>query len=178
MAHQKVFWTKFLGVVLTAISIVPNSPSHAQTALKPKPSQTPLDLEILRNPKGVTTADTISQNQLSLPSLWWAKENSENKLFDNWIAYPASKQEPARVDLIVNQQIWSLLDYLERYEFVNRLGSTARNYGYNVRVFNYQQELLGTYTCNFAADNPRCSIDMNAQNRFGLQRSEDSATGF
>jgi len=36
---------------------------------------------------GVRTADTISQSELTIPSLWWAKEQF-GKLFDNWLAYP------------------------------------------------------------------------------------------
>ncbi|NJL62484.1 MAG: hypothetical protein HC903_12470 [Methylacidiphilales bacterium] len=145
--------------------------ADAEAAMEIKPSQAPLDLEKLKNPKGVTTADTIDLAKLTVPSLWWAKENSENKLLDNWIAYPATPGEPSRVDLIVNQQIWTLLDYLERYEFVNRVGSDARNYGYNLRVFNYQQEFLGSYTCNFAVEKSACDINMNNQNQLGMPRS-------
>jgi hypothetical protein len=95
--------------------------------------------------------------------LWWAKDSSENKLLDNWIAYPGTKNEAGRVDLIVNQQIWSLLDYLERYNFINRLGSTARRDSYNIRVFNYQKELLGTYTCHFNSSPSNCNIQLNTQ---------------
>jgi hypothetical protein len=145
--------------------------ADAETSLEIKASQAPLDLEKLKKPKGVITADTIDLAKLTVPSLWWAKENSENKLLDNWIAYPGTPGEPARVDLIVNQQIWTLLDYLERYEFVNRVGSDTRNYGYNLRVFNYQQELLGSYTCNFAAEKSACNIEMNSQNQLGIPRS-------
>ncbi|MCG4880622.1 hypothetical protein L0P06_11165, partial [Amedibacillus dolichus] len=79
------------------------------------------------------------------PSIWWAKEQFGGKLLDNWLAYPAKEKSVARIDLIVNRQIWSLLDYVERYEFVNNFCNVARDYGYNVRVFNYQQELLATY---------------------------------
>jgi hypothetical protein len=71
----------------------------------------------------------------------------------------------------VNQQIWSLLDYLERYDFVNRLGSVVRNHGYNVRVFNYQQERLATYTCNLNVNPALCRIEINSQGKFGLGRS-------
>ncbi|NDJ22446.1 hypothetical protein GS682_12535 [Nostoc sp. B(2019)] len=148
------------------------SPSLAQKTPVPSPSSAPLQLDLLTKPKDyVITANTINLEKIATPSLWWAKENSENKLLDNWIAYPASAKEPARADLIVNQQIWSLLDYLERYDFVNRLGSVARKDGYNVRVFNYQQELLATYTCNFNTSPALCSIQMNAQNKLGLLRS-------
>ncbi len=170
---RKKIITLFLGISATTITFLINKPLHAQLQAYVTPSQAPLELELLTKPHGnVVTANTISQSELTVPSLWWAKDNSEKKLLDNWIAYPASGRESARVDLIVNQQIWSLLDYLERYDFVNRLGNNARTYGYNVRVFNYQQELLGTYTCSFAASPASCRINMNAQNRFGLRRTE------
>ncbi|BAZ13610.1 hypothetical protein NIES4071_54490 [Calothrix sp. NIES-4071] len=171
LAFSKVSVVTFVGVVLTAILNYSHQPVRAQTLAVIKPSDSPLDLGKLKNPVGVTTANTFNQNKLTVPSLWWAKENSENKLLDNWIAYPATASSPARVDLIVNQQIWTLLDYLERYQFINRLGTNARNYGYNVRVFNYQQELLGTYTCNFQTTGANCRINMNAQNRFRIRPS-------
>ncbi|MBW4615490.1 MAG: hypothetical protein KME21_19870 [Desmonostoc vinosum HA7617-LM4] len=147
-------------------------PSLAQTTPVASPSQAPLELDLLTNPQGlITTANTINLRQLTVPSLWWAQESSQNKLLDNWIAYPANNGEPARVDLIVNQQIWSLLDYVERYNFVNRLGGNARNFSYNVRVFNYQQEPLATYTCNFSISPALCRIQMNFQNKIVLRRS-------
>lgn len=159
-----------LTISLTTISLLPIPPSPAQTV--PLPSDAPLELELLTKPKAdVLTADTINPEKLTVPSLWWAKENSENKLLDNWIAYPASEKESARVDLIVNQQIWTLLDYVERYDFVNRLGSVSRNFGYNVRVFNYQQEALATYTCNFSTSPELCRIQMGNQSKIGLRRT-------
>lgn len=174
MLKNKVFGCKIslplLTISLTTISLLPISPSTAQTI--PLPSDALLELDLLTKPKGsVMTANTINQEKLTVPSLWWAKESSENKLLDNWLAYPASEKEPARVDLIVNQQIWTLLDYVERYDFVNRLGSTARNFGYNVRVFNYQQEFLATYTCNFNTSPALCSIQIGNQSKLGLRRS-------
>lgn len=161
-----------LNISLITISLLSSQTSLAQTQSIPLASDAPLELNLLTNPKdSVITANTISQKQLTVPSLWWTQENSENKLLDNWIAYQAQDNQPARVDLIVNQQIWSLLDYLERYEFVNHLGSVARNYGYNIRVFNYQQERLATYTCNFNISPALCKIDISSQNKLGLGRS-------
>jgi hypothetical protein len=171
--YHRTIITQFLGISAIAITFLINKPLHAEIQAFVSPSQAPLELELLTHPKAnVVTANTITQSELAVPSLWWAKDNSENKLLDNWIAYPPSEGKSARVDLIVNQQIWSLLDYLERYDFVNRLGNTARSYGYNVRVFNYQQELLGTYTCSFTPSPASCRINMNAQNRFGMRRTE------
>jgi hypothetical protein len=160
-----------LSITLTASLLAVHS-SVAQTAPVAVASQAPVELDLLTNPKGsVITANTINQAQLSVPSLWWAKENSENKLLDNWIVYPASDKEPKRIDLIVNQQIWSLLDYLERYHFVNALGTVARNHGYNIRIFNYQEERLATYTCSFASSPTLCNIKMTYQNQIALPPS-------
>ncbi|MCC5642512.1 hypothetical protein LC607_06015 [Nostoc sp. CHAB 5824] len=164
--------TSFLLLLTISLTTLLVSPSLAQTPPIPSPSSAPLELDLLTKPKDyIITANTINPEGLTVPSLWWAQQNSERKLLDNWIAYPASEQEPARVDLIVNQQIWSLLEYVERYDFVNRLGSAARNFGYNVRVFNYQKEPLATYTCNFSTSPALCSIQTTVKNKIGLQRS-------
>ena len=134
----------------------------AVTPVIPPPTITPLDLSLLAPnaavKNGVITASNVSQKQLTIPSLWWAKEQFGGKLLDNWLAYPANGSSSPRIDLIVNRQIWSLLDYVERYKFVNNFGNVARDYGYNVRVFNYQQELLATYTCNFNVQPRLCRM--------------------
>jgi len=169
---QKSLLTLLLGISLTTISLLSIQPSIAQTETSiPPASEAPLKRGLLNNPQGVITANTINQGQLTIPSLWWAKENSENKLLDNWIAYPAQGTQPARVDVIVNEQYWSILDYLERYNFVNRVGSLAKNYGYNMRVFNHQEERLATYTCNFNTSPTLCKIDFNNQNNLGFKCS-------
>jgi len=160
-----------LTITLSIIPLFPVSSSLAQTSSIPQPSNAPLELDLLTEPnKFVTTANTINLSELNSPSLWWVKDSSENKLLDNWIAYPATESEARRVDLIVNQQIWSLLDYLERYNFINRLGITAGRDGYNVRVFNYQKELLGSYTCSFNSIPTNCNIQLNTQ--YKLRRSQ------
>ena len=160
----------FIGASITTIICLYSPKTWGEVKYKPTPSEAPLELEQLSNNSAfVITANTIYQDRVSVPSFWWAKENTENKLLDNWIAYPNSDTEPARVDLVVNQQIWSLLDYFERYNFVNQMGSLARSYGYNARVFNYQQESLATYTCNFANDSSICNIEMNNKNNMGLK---------
>ncbi|MEH1839033.1 MAG: hypothetical protein V7L20_09745 [Nostoc sp.] len=168
-SHRQRSLSLLLTISLTTLLI---PPSLAQTPPIPSPSNAPLELDLLTKPKNyVITANTINPERLTVPSLWWAQQNSETKLLDNWIAYPASNKEPARVDLIVNQQIWSLLDDIQRYDFVNRLGSAARNFGYNVRVFNYQKEPLATYTCNFSTSPALCSVQTTIKNKIGLERS-------
>ncbi|MDY6900977.1 MAG: hypothetical protein SWZ49_23275 [Cyanobacteriota bacterium] len=150
-------------ICITTLSIFPFQFVQARDSRIPAPSQEPLQLDLLANPKGnIITADTIYQQQLTVPSLWWAQEQSEKKLLENWIAYPPDNSEAGRVDLIVNEQIWNeVLVGVERYSFVNRLGTVARSYGYNIRVFNDEKELLATYTCNLNFNTPLCNIQMN-----------------
>ncbi len=152
-----------LSICISSFYLLSAQCVQARDSQTPSPSQAPLELDLLDNPQdNIITADTIHQQQLTVPSLWWAQEQSENKLLGNWIAYPATNSQPGRVDLIVNEQIWNVLDYLERYNFVNHLGSVAQSYGYNIRVFNYEKEPLATYTCNLSKNTPSCNIDMNA----------------
>lgn len=127
---------------------------------------TPLELELLRDndqlaQRGIITADTISQRSINIPSLWWAREQFDpyrGRLVINWLAYPEEK----RIDLIVNRQLWSLLDYPNRYRFLNQFGTVARGYQYNLRVFNQKQQCLATYTCDFTMDTPECQIKFNS----------------
>jgi hypothetical protein len=141
-----------------------------------QPSTAPIEMSLLEPeaivPANVITADTVSQDNqgnLTVPSLWWAKQESGNKLLDNWLAYQHSGTEHARVDLVVNQQVWTLLDYVERYDFVNRLGTVARQSGYNVRVFDYDKNRLASYTCDFRQQ-ASCSIQMDGKNRGVMRR--------
>ncbi|AFZ28870.1 hypothetical protein Glo7428_0261 [Gloeocapsa sp. PCC 7428] len=148
----------------------------------PQPSTEPLELSLLEpgaplNNRYVITANTISQSDLTVPSLWWAREQFASQLLDNWIAYPADGTNAGRIDLIVNRRLWNALDYLQRYEFVNHFGTVARDFGYNIRVFNYQQELLATYTCDFTV-NLQCQIDhLNTTGRPGLRRIGEGQNG-
>ncbi|MBW4545961.1 MAG: hypothetical protein KME25_16160 [Symplocastrum torsivum CPER-KK1] len=138
----------------------------AQTPLAPKPASEPLELELLEldaPPPGrdLITANTISATEVAIPSLWWAKEQFNvvgGKLINNWIAY----QDEKRIDMVVNAQLWTLLDYLGRYRFVNNFGTVARDYEYDVRVFNQQGERLATYTCNYTPELPVCELEVVA----------------
>lgn len=112
------------------------------------------NVEQLNNtcPTDVVTKDTICPTHLTLPSLWWADEQLGDKLLENWLAYPEKK----RIDLVVNRQIWGLMDYYQRYAFIHRMGTVVRGArnpgenGYNLRIFNRQEpELcLASYTCS------------------------------
>lgn len=161
--------------IFSAIFVLLTQPSSPRTRLVPQPSTAPVELSLLEPgaslDDSVITSDTISQNKLTSPSLWWAKEQFGGKLLDNWLAYPASGRLAGRIDLVVNRENWSLLNYLERYEFVNHFGTVARDYGYNVRVFNYQKELLATYTCNFSTNPRLCNIQVEAAGKAHVRGS-------
>jgi hypothetical protein len=103
------------------------------------------------------TANTISQAGLTTPSLWWAKQQFGGELLSNWIAKPGTDDMPSRVDLLVNQQVWTSYNYLDRYAFLNQMGRVAQDFGYSTRVFNAQGELLGAYICDFDLTEPIAS---------------------
>lgn len=149
----------FLGVALITISLGIGRPVAAVT-----PSAEPFNLKQMQ--AGMcsdtiqgTPYNSISQTGLRTPSLWWVRDGIAaqpeygRKLIDRWLACDTAQGQPDRVDFLVNQQLWSLLDYLERYELVSRLGSEASGKQYNLRIFNAQGDLLAAYTCDFGAAN-------------------------
>ncbi|MBD1842835.1 hypothetical protein H6F89_05295 [Cyanobacteria bacterium FACHB-63] len=180
MTQVSVIRLELLEPTMPYPSVIPNSIlsalSHAvrasiivgvvtQSALaKPElaPSTAPFKPEMVQ--KGMCTPTiagitdtTIQQSGLTKPSLWWIRDQiaAQNKygrrLIDSWLACEETG-ETNRVDVMVNAQIWSLLDLLDRYEFIKRFGNAASDYGYNLRVFDPQGEILGAYTCNFNSD--------------------------
>ncbi|XGV98235.1 MAG: hypothetical protein ACAF41_04730 [Leptolyngbya sp. BL-A-14] len=153
-----------LEVLVIGFAAVAAEPTQAAPMSKASlmPDSEPLDIKALQPgnaPAYVVTATRISPTKLSIPSLWWLQEQIANEetyggnLLDNWLAYPNSGNRPGRVDLVVNRQSWSLLDYLDRYAFIHAFGEAGRDFGYNVRVFDGQATLLGASTCNFSAVN-------------------------
>ena len=146
-----------------------------------EPLALPLDLSLLQpgavpaDPT-VVTSNRINQIRLTIPSLWWAEEQFGGSLLIDWLAYPGTDGTPKRVDLAVNAQVWSIYNYVERYTFVNHLGTSAADYGYNSRIFDTQGELLAAYICDFGAGNPgvgeavvnRCSVFLASDARTSL----------
>ncbi|MDX2239937.1 MAG: hypothetical protein NW224_04560 [Leptolyngbyaceae cyanobacterium bins.302] len=145
----------------------PRSPVVAQGTAPPKDSRLPLknqpspDLKALLAGKplvGVVTSRTPSSVRLSTPSLWWIRDQLADldqfggKFIQEWIAYPGQGGQAGLVDLLVNRQEWSLLDYLQRYEFVRKFSAIARGYGYNTRVYDSPDRLpVALYTCDFSS---------------------------
>ncbi len=102
--------------------------------------------------------------ELNLPSLWWAKEQYQKqcgcKLLDSWLV----DANTLWINLIINRQVWSLLNYVERYQFVNRIGLDAQHQGFNIRVCNHQGDQLATYACTKNS----CQIKLDASGKSGL----------
>lgn len=114
----------------------------------------PLELGLLQGGAlpadgSITTSNTISQLKLTIPSLWWTDDQFGGKVLEHWIAYSGENGTIRRIDLVVNQQIWSLYNYLERYTFLSHFGTAARDFGYSLRVFNQRQDLMAAYVCEF-----------------------------
>lgn len=105
----------------------------------------------------IVTPQSASETGITVPSLWWAQQQFDpfdGKLISTWRAY----QDLQQVDLIVNRQLWALMDYIERYSFVYHLGTVARDYNYNLKVFNQRQECLAVYTCDYSVTPADCTI--------------------
>lgn len=106
--------------------------------------------------QGITNT-TINQAALTEPSLWLVRDQIAaldkfgRRLVDGWLVCNGAT-EANRVDVVVNAQLWSLLDYFDRYEFLNRFGRVTSGYGYNLRVFDPQGAMLATYTCEFSSN--------------------------
>jgi len=126
------------------------------------------------DPRIVTSLDA-SEEGLTIPSLWWAQQLYGGRLLEHWVALPPEDGLPRRVDLVVNEQVWSIYDYIERYTFVNRLGMEAEEFGYITRVFDRSGSLLSAYVCDFQTIaspqfyvDSECHILLDAQGVGGL----------
>ena len=163
------FW-KLSGLLLgiSLGTIAPLSNLTAQT-VNTQPSQTGLELSLTRSKidssDRIMTSKTVSQDGLTTPSLWWAKEQFGGDLLSNWLAYPTQDGGSGRIDLLVNRQNWNSLDYIQQYEFVHHFGTDAMDRGYNLRVLNEQKQLLATYTCDFSNIPTQCNIVLDATSR-------------
>ncbi len=137
---------------------IQSPPSNLSPNLQPDPA--PLDLATLYSGQpsnGVITSTTFAKDRMVMPSLWWMRDQFSaqpqfgQNFVKNWLVQPIQPQQPGRVDLVVDQQLWSQLDYLNRYEFITGFGTDAHRYGYNLRVFDERGLNLGASTCDFRA---------------------------
>lgn len=99
---------------------------------------------------------------------WWAAEQFDpfdGELVQNWLTYPQQNQ----INLVVNWHLWNLLDYLERYRFVNQFGTVAREYGYGLNIFNQKEECLATYKYNPISTPPKWELYLEKLGQDSLQ---------
>lgn len=88
----------------------------------------------------VAASSQLSPVQISQPSLVWIQDQlgdryGSDRLVGQWQAYQIPNG-PNYVDVIVNEPIWNLLNYFERYAFILKFGTAAKDYGYHLRVFH------------------------------------------
>lgn len=121
----------------------------------------------------VITSQTVCQSGLTPPSLWWTKEQvaqelrTSGKLVSDWSAQLKTAEAPGQVRLVVNPQLWSLMDYFERYDFVSNFGLAARGFGYQTEIYNTKGTKLASYICAVEND----SIDLASSCRMNLGSS-------
>ena len=133
-----------------------------------------IDLELVTqipaqfNPEEVIAEQNIALSGIAVPSLWWAREQFDpfdGRLINNWLANHKLKQ----IDLTVNWQLWTLLDYLGRYRFINQLGTVTRESGYNLRIINQQKQCLATYQYQIESNPPKWEINLDGLGQDSLQ---------
>ncbi|MCC0178201.1 hypothetical protein I4641_14560 [Waterburya agarophytonicola K14] len=101
-------------------------------------------------------------------SIWWAAEQFDpfdGNLIQNWLTYPQKQQ----INLTVNWQLWTLLDYFGRYRFVNQFGTVVRKHGYSLNIFNQKKQCLATYKYNSVSNPPKWELYLETFGRDSLE---------
>ncbi|MGF1588627.1 MAG: hypothetical protein ACFCU7_05160 [Pleurocapsa sp.] len=114
-----------------------------------------------------TLASAKSNLNVTQASFWWAAEQFDpfnGRLVVKWLTYPQQQQ----INLIVNWQLWTLLDYFGRYRFVNQFGTVARKYGYSLNIFNQTDQCLASYKYNPASNPPKWELNLEKSGRDSL----------
>ena len=112
----------------------------------------------------IVSATTPSQTKMTIPSLWWATERFD-PLDGSLVSYWQANPQTSAIHVIVSNRSWRSLDYLQRYSFVNQLGTVAREYSYNLAIINQQQDCLAVYTCNLETTTPECNLELDGRRK-------------
>ncbi|QDZ40702.1 hypothetical protein FRE64_12515 [Euhalothece natronophila Z-M001] len=110
----------------------------------------------------IVSSITPSQTQMTIPSLWWPTQQL-NSLYGNLINYWQANRQTRVIDIIVSNRGWRRLNYVERYSLVNKFGSVARGYHYNLAIMNQQQDCLAVYTCDWEETSPKCELQFDSR---------------
>lgn len=101
----------------------------------------------------------LFQEEPSIPSLWFVAELFGGDILNKWFVDP---EDETLVILIVNHLVWRQMDYLDRYQFVNKFATVAREYGYNTQVCNVISDRpQGAYFCHFDANPLICDLELD-----------------
>ena len=163
--QQVIFITTIFSLLTTQVATGQDSTRDALTSCDntlPRVSSAVKSINKLREEKNAGV------NNDTKPSLWWATEQFDpfdGRLVENWLADSKVQQ----INLVVNWQLWTLLDYLGRYRFVNQFGTVARKYGYNLNIFNQKNQCLATYKYNPISKPPKWEINLEQLGQNSLQ---------
>ncbi len=110
------------------------------------------------NPPSQLPNPPLSQTQATIPSLWLAAEIFGENILNKWFVDPSETW----VILMVNNYFWKEMDYIDRYQFVEKFGRVSRQYGYNTLVCNFiQEEGQAAYFCNLDNDKLVCNLKLD-----------------
>lgn len=178
--YDEIIYLAGLLTVLTTTSAIANESftnrgcqgSSVQISIEDSPKNTKAN-NILENADAIATPAEGIASQKSTPdaakaSLWWAAEQFDpfnGKLVENWVASSQKEQ----IDMIVDWQLWTLLDYFDRYRFVNQFGTVARKYGYSLIIFDRQNRCLANYKYNASIRPPKWELNLENYGEDSLQ---------
>lgn len=119
--------------------------------------------------KNVNPTNHPKANQdLPQATIWWAADQFdpfEGNLIQNWLTYPQKQQ----INLVVDWQLWTALEYFERYRFVNQFGTVVRKYGYNLNVLSQKEQCLASYKYNSVSKPPKWELNLEKLGKDSLQ---------
>jgi hypothetical protein len=154
-----------------AASIDPRAIALNRTLYDKDLCRPPLALDIVEPDLSKGQNDrTILQDRLSLPSLWWTRDQYAarlplgKKLISSWLICPKTNNAPQHVQIVLNAQIWSLLEYFDRYEFLHQFGTVTSNNGHDLWIYSDETPVLAAYVCDYQAVSTKlpCKLELNA----------------
>jgi hypothetical protein len=172
--------------LIIALTLLPTAPMvQAAMAAPVDPRAIPLDRptydkDLCRPPLALDIVEpnlskgqndrTILQERLSLPSLWWTRDQYAarlslgKKLIGSWLICPKTNNAPQHVQMLLNAQIWSLLEYFDRYEFLHQFGTVTSTKGYDLWIYSDETPVLAAYVCDYQAVSTKlpCKLELNA----------------
>jgi hypothetical protein len=130
------------------------------------PVSIPMGVTCPTGDKSTWPQPPLSQLQLTIPSFWMVQKDLGSKMIESWFLVPDNNW----IVIVINRQYWGLMDYLEKYQVINRLATASRSDGYNLRLCNNKGLTLGVYFCEFSSASSSnfvpssCHLDMGSIN--------------